>query len=79
MNCPPEKAETEVVFEGTEGAPHLVIYSCTEHDHSEAFYNGQCMWSNDYSYENVLRVAEQLGWRVENVRMDSAEFERCFA
>jgi hypothetical protein len=76
MNCKPEKFTTTTI-PGDKDTLKLVIYRCDSHDHTEAFvkdpaaiqvdYIGKLAWSNDYGYENCLRLAQTLRWEVEIV------------
>ena len=58
---------------------NLTIYRTDAHDHVVAELDGVEIFSNDYCYENVLRVATHLGWKVNIVNMDRDAFEKKFA
>lgn len=67
--------------------PHykLKIYSCDEHDHTVVEIDpphpehGKEVCSNDYSVENLYRLADHLGWEVENIKLSDEEFSDRFA
>lgn len=57
----------------------LTVYTCGEHDHVVAFLDDEEVISNDYSMENVYRIAKHLGWKVVQVELSDSEFEARFA
>lgn len=57
----------------------LKIYSCDEHDHTVVEIDGKEVCSNDYSVENLYRLADHLGWEVESVSLSGDEFSERFA
>lgn len=56
-----------------------MIYNCDSHDHSVGYLDGEQIWSTDYDYELVLRVANHLGWEIETKTLSSAEFSNEFS
>lgn len=58
---------------------NLTIYRTDAHDHVVAELDGTEIFSNDYCYENVLRVASHLGWKVNIVSLTRDDFEQRFA
>ena len=57
----------------------LTVYSTDAHDHTEVMLDGQVVCSNDYSVENLYRLAQHLGWEVETIQLTGDEFEERFA
>lgn len=57
----------------------LTIYDCDSHDHCVGFLDDEEVFSNDYCVENVLRLADHLGWEVKIITLNSDEFEEKFA
>ena len=57
----------------------LLVYRTNNHDHCVAYLNGEEIISNDYSMENVYRLAKHLKWEVEIVSLSGDEFEKRFA
>lgn len=57
----------------------LTIYFCASHDHAVGYINGELFASNDYNFENVIKLARELEWEVEMITLNGDEFEARFA
>jgi hypothetical protein len=53
----------------------LKIYRTDADNHVTATLDEKFLFSNEYSYENVLRVAAHLGWEVEYIILTESEYE----
>jgi len=57
----------------------LVIYNCNEHEHRLVFLDGKLVFSNAYCVENVITLAEHLGWKLETITLSRYEIDRARA
>lgn len=57
----------------------IEIFTCDSHDHVVVYIDGEEVISNDYSIENVRRIAEHLGWEEIITKLTDEEFENRFA
>ena len=51
------------------------IVSCDTHNHHQVFVNDTSVISNDYSVENIYRLAKYFGWEVTSEEIDHDEYK----
>lgn len=56
----------------------IEFITCEEHDHEVVYINDEMVISNDYSNENLHRVADHLGWEIVKTELSRDEFETRF-
>lgn len=57
----------------------ITIYHCDDNDWHAVFLDDKQVILNDYSVENVYRIADYLKWEIEEITLDGDSFSEKFA
>jgi len=57
----------------------ITIYTCSENDWHAVFLDDKQVILNDYSVENIYRIADHLKWKIKEIILDGDEFSDKFA